>query len=443
MRRLAFILALLLPSLAQAQPANVSRTLCSIDFEERRLGNDEDLPMHWVKVEGDLFPHYVNGQLASDRAHGGKYSFRFDLNGGSLCYQYPPGLIKVQTGAHYRVECFVQTTPLPNARAVLSAFFTDLDGHEIKNSRVRCEPYAAGPGVPEWKHLSIELTASDENAGFLVVELGLLQPAALGDSTLGDRALYTQDIRGSAWFDDVAISQVPKITLNSEKPGNIFHRSDPLGLQVEVNDRFTDDLEAQVVIRDADGNTVFQRSGGAVAMASAQAVSPGVKRLNLRLPDLPPGWYEVALLMTSQGQFVGQQTIDIIRLADDLEHIAPDPRFGIDATKLPFAGWKELGDILPLLGAGRVKLAVWSAQGDAQVSATADFDNLLERLTGVGHHADRRFGRSSAGHRQAHGRIVFRAAPASRPRTVAAATRLHDRPACQSPRSLATRRRWQ
>src|SRR4051812_16287997 len=115
------IFVMLLASQAYSQPANVNRTLSTFDFEERRLGNDEDLPMNWVKVDGDNLPHYVNGQLASDRAHSGKYSFRFDLNGGSLVYRYPSGKIRVQSGAHYRVECFVQTTPLPNARAMLSA----------------------------------------------------------------------------------------------------------------------------------------------------------------------------------------------------------------------------------------------------------------------------------------------------------------------------------
>src|SRR5436305_3526540 len=119
MRWPGFILALLIATAACAQPANVNRTLCTFDFEERRLGNDEDLPMNWAKVEGDNLPHYVNGQLASDRAHSGKYSFRFDLNGGSLIYRYPSGMIRVQHEAHYRIESYVQTTPLPSASAVM------------------------------------------------------------------------------------------------------------------------------------------------------------------------------------------------------------------------------------------------------------------------------------------------------------------------------------
>jgi hypothetical protein len=384
MRFLYAILALMLPSLVFAQPANVNRTLCTFDFEERRLGNDEDLPMNWLKVEGNNLPHYVNGQLSNDRAHGGKYSFRFDLNGGGLLYRYPSGLIKVVTGARYRVEGYVQTTPLPNARAVITAYFTDIDGHTLRDTLTRTKPYAAPAGAPQWQHLSIELTAENPKAAFLVIELGLLQPVNFAEAALGDRTLYTQDIHGSAWFDDVSVSQVPKLTMTSERPGNIFHRSDPLRLQVVVNDRFTEDLQAQLVIKDADAQMIFQRSGAAVSMSSSPADSSGTKNIVLNLPELAPGWYEVSLAMSSQGQFVGQRTIDLIRLADDVDHIAPDPRFGIDATSLPFEGWSELPQILPLLGAGRVKLAVWNEQGDIQQVDSNGFDRLLEHLQELG-----------------------------------------------------------
>ena len=68
----AYILSLLVASLAVAQPADVNRVLRTIDFEERRLGNAEDLPMHWIKADGEGLPHYVNGKLSTDRARSGE-----------------------------------------------------------------------------------------------------------------------------------------------------------------------------------------------------------------------------------------------------------------------------------------------------------------------------------------------------------------------------------
>jgi len=131
---LAFFIA---PSIA---PAQVSRVLRSFDFEERRAGNVEELPMHWTKVDGAGLPHYVYGQLATDRVHGGEYSFRFDLNGGSLIYRYGEGQIPVIRGAHYRIEGFCQTTVLTNARARITAYCTDQDGHRIVESERHSEP---------------------------------------------------------------------------------------------------------------------------------------------------------------------------------------------------------------------------------------------------------------------------------------------------------------
>ena len=210
-----FIFVGLLPFLAAAGPAigvasaaDVSRILKFVDFEERRLGNMEDLPMHWAKVAGPGLPNYVNGKLADDAAHSGKWSFRFDLNGGSLIYRYDPRQVPIRQGAHYRVDCFVQTTVLPHARARITAYFTDAQGNAIDNSTSHSELYAAKAEGEGWHELSLELSAKNPSAVFLAMQLELLQPSAYAPSTLGDRTLFDEDIYGSAWFDDLTISQV-------------------------------------------------------------------------------------------------------------------------------------------------------------------------------------------------------------------------------------------
>jgi hypothetical protein len=372
--RLAFILAALAAPVCFAQPAEVNRVLRTFDFEERRLGNAEDLPMNWNKVEGPGLPHYVNGRLTTDSPRSGKYSFRFDLNGGSLVYRYDAGRIKVQAGAHYRVEGYVRTTPLPNARARLTAYLVDLDGRQVAASVRHSELYAARVADEPWQKVWVELSANSSNEASLVIELSLLQPAFYAGNTLGRRTLYAQDINGTAWFDDVTVSQVPRVKMSTDRPGNVFRRAEPLRLEVLVSDRFTDDLAAQLLVHDAAGRKVYQRSG-ALDIASAETLGPGRKRLSVVLPDeLPPGWYSTSLVMTSRGQYLGEQTLDLIRLADNAPRTTPDDRFGVVATDLPFAGWGELPDLLPLLNTGRVKLAVWSATGDVEEMDPAAFD---------------------------------------------------------------------
>src|SRR5258706_4228979 len=211
MTRLPFIFILLWCSVAFAQPAEVNRVLRMFDFEERRLGNAEDLPMNWNKAEGPGLPHYVNGRITTDRSRSGKYSFRFDLNGGSLVYRYDAGRIKVQPGAHYRVEGYVQTTPLANARARLTAYFVDLDGVAIASTITHSEPYAAKRQDDDaWHRLAVELSADSTKGASLIVELALLQPQQFTDNTLGGRAPFTQAIPATAWLAVVLVSQVPR-----------------------------------------------------------------------------------------------------------------------------------------------------------------------------------------------------------------------------------------
>lgn len=375
--------ALCLPRAVAARPTappTAKRVLRLFDFEERQLGNVEDLPMNWIKVEGAGLPHYNTGLLATDRYRSATHSFRFELDGGSLLYRYPQGLIPVQPSAHYRVECWCQTTPMPNARARLTAYCTDIDGHPIDSTIRHSQLYTAANDDDPWTLLGVDVTADAPNAAWLVVELGLLQPALYARTSLGSHALFTQDIHGVAWFDDLSIAEVPMVTLRTERPGNIFRRSDPPRLIAEISDRFTDDLSARLILRDAQGREAYQYSG-ALDVATAVTTSAKHKRMQVALPaNLPPGWYEASMQMSSRGQSLGGQTVSLVILADDTLDQTPDQRFGAVATKLAPANWGELPDVLASTGLGRVKIAVWTAAADASRAAPGAFDTLLERL---------------------------------------------------------------
>lgn len=380
MQKACALIVLLLGSVASAAP-QVTRVLKTFDFEERRLGNEEPLPMHWQKVAGAGLPHYVNGRLSTDRHRSGAYSFRFELNGGGLVYRYEPGRIKVQPGAHYRIEAYCQTTVLPNARARVSAYLADPLGRMLPQTLCHSDLYAARADDEPWKKLTVELSADSPDADSLVIELELLQPMHFATSRLGERTLFTQDIHGSAWFDDVSISQVPQVALRTDHTANVFARGEVPRLRILVNDRFTDDLTGQIVVKNAQGAEVYQRSG-AVTVDAAGAL--GGKQMLVELPGLPAGWYEASISMTSHGQPLGSQAIDLVLLGDDGKPGTPDGRFGFIATGLPFEAWESLPRILPMLSAGRVKLAVWSAEGDVEASRAPQFDKLLSRFEELG-----------------------------------------------------------
>jgi hypothetical protein len=396
MTRLPFYLSLLVAvagsRCALAQPAQVTRLIRNIDFEERRLGNDEDVPMNWAKVEGPNLPHYLNGALSTDRVRSGKYAFRFDLSGGSLVYRYAAGQIPVTAGAHYRVDAAALTSVLPHARARVSLGFADHTGRVIPSTLRHSERYAASGDTDTWHALSVEATVDDAEAASLVIELELLQPVLYANTSGDELAVLPQDITGSAWFDDIKVWQVPRIQMLTDRPGNIFRRGQPLRVWTIIADRVTADLTAQLILKDSSGATAFQRSG---ALADAQTVAPDRKKSSVDLPsDLPPGWYQAVLVMSSGGVRVAEQAMSLVVLSDEGKTSALDPRLGVVATSVPSDEWNDLATILPLLGAGTVKIAAWPAtsaeaphatattQSTESAAATAVLQNQFTQLVG-------------------------------------------------------------
>jgi hypothetical protein len=364
---------------AQSSPIISDRILKTFDFEERKFGNDEDQPMHWDKIDGPEFPHYVKGRLTTDRHRSGDYSFRMDLDGSSCIYRYQPGLLRIQPGAHYRLEAYCQTTVLQFARARLTAYFTDQDLHPLPDTVKHSALYSNNGDDNDWHQLSVELTADQDHAYYLVIQMELLQPSQYSTSTLGRRSLFLQDVHGTAWFDDLTVAQVPQVVLKTDRPGNIFRVGDPLKMTVQVNDREMDDLAFQLVVTDAKKQPVYQHTGS-IDLATAKTLSPMVRELSLDLPQVPPGWYRASLQMMSHGVYVGEESMAWILLADQGDLAAADPRFGVVATELPSNNWTDLPKFLPLLSVGRVKLALWSSTIDAQQMDSQQLDQMLESL---------------------------------------------------------------
>ena len=364
------LLALAAVGAAGVARADVDRVIRKFDFEERAAGNLEDTPMDWVKVEGPGLPHYVGGSLTTDQAFAGRYAFGMTLNGGSVTYRYPAGRIAAVPGSHFRLGVMTKTAGLAQARAQMTAFFATRDGRPIKSSVARSTPTA----TTEWAALQIDLTAPADAAS-LVIELALLQPNFWQPVPAGETAVYEQDITGQCWFDDLTVTQVPQVSVTTAAVGNMFGRSEPVVLDLRVNDRLTHDLAGRLELRDADGRLVHQQSGDFDLRPEG-----GNQQARLPLPTLPAGWYRATVAFESGGVEVGRQSVSLVQLPDDASALAPDVRFGAIATDLPASAWDELPRLLPMLGVSQVKLAVWDKAGEFERLDRNDFNRLLDRL---------------------------------------------------------------
>ena len=343
------LLATIACLLSAAAPAH-GRLFRGFDFEERQLGNDEDVPMNWAKVEAIDFPHYVVGQLTTDRARSGRYSFRMNLDGGSCAYQYDERRLPVAVGGHYRLSGYCQTTPMAHARARLTIAVVDADG--IVLTSATSDPFVSADGDVDWHELSTEVTADDARSAFLRVRMELVQPNRYAPRP-DPLSIPADDIHGTAWFDDVTVAQVPRVSLSTDRPGNVFRRGDQPAVSVLVADPSRDALTAQMVVTDVDGRPVYQRTG--------TVTPPADGRLPMALPTTAPGWYRATVRLASPGESddcAAVATIDYVQLADDGAITLPDWRFGTCCQILPTSAWPATADVLPLLTAGRAKLAM-------------------------------------------------------------------------------------
>ena len=368
------LLALLAVSLAAAPAGAAARLYKSFDFEERQLGNDEDLPMHWAKLSAVDLPHYVTGRLTTDRARSGRYSFRMDLDGGSCVYQYDPARTPATVGGHYRLTGWCRSTVLAHARCRLTLAAADAAGNLLDEAH--SDLYAAATdadaAADDWHPLTAELTVADPAAATLRVRMELLQPARYAPPS-DPRAIPAEDVHGSAWFDDLTVAQVPRATLSTDRPGNVFRRGDAPAVSVLLTDPSSDDLTARLAVTDSAGRPVFQRTG-TLSPSTAEPAGDGRYKLSLPLPVTAAGWYRATVSIAAgigspgdgRAAWVGSHVLDYVQLADGGAVAPPDDRFGVDSAAV--TDWPAVTPVLPLLAVGRAKVAM----GGPDVVATLD-----------------------------------------------------------------------
>ena len=198
----------------------------------------------------------------------------------------------------------------------MSGYFVDVDGRVLPGSVRHSATYAARAEGEDWHPLTLDMAAR-----LLDAEAAAARGA--GGGLAGDRAgtAPAGPVRAAgAGQADAAPAGHPRVGLvrrrehlagaagvDGHRPARerVPPQRPAAAAACNVDDTFTDDLAAQLVVRDAAGKTVYQRSG-ALGLAAAEEAAPGRDAgWRLDLPALPAGWYEAALVMSSGAQVPG------------------------------------------------------------------------------------------------------------------------------------------
>ncbi|HVX83956.1 MAG TPA: hypothetical protein VH253_03995 [Phycisphaerae bacterium] len=420
-----------------------SRVVATFDFEERALGNFESVPMYWSKLVGRGYPAYATGRFDTTVARSATTSFRLDIDGGSVAYRFTPppatfgkgpGRIAVTPDGDYVILAFVKTTPLAHARADLTAWFADANGKPLPDTEVHAIPWAANgtqdAGAWHVMHVFVHGPEATHGGGkSLVLQLGLLQPQQLAEAGLntgGKKSdglpaqfqLYQQDIRGTAWFDDITVFQLPRLSISVPAAATIAPQAAtpagamdvaapgsvnvlPPGGQVAL------DLAVSDISRDSpDGSSAAKKQlGVTLTITDPQGLVFAREHWNAaptpehpwtqayRHPPLPGGLYTATLDILEGGApggganatgLIARRQTRFVTLADQQPPRPPAPEFGLSAAHWPAARWSALEPLARESGAGLVEAPAWRddlPEGAGGSHDAAPFDLLVSALS--------------------------------------------------------------
>lgn len=350
------------------------------DFEEPE--NFESLPMNWFIIgrpaetssntffreplhhdlmEQPGFPSYTQVRFDETHVTSGRRSFYLGLNGGSAGAFLEVGTLPAVPQSDYLITAAVRTEALQRASAYLCAYFVDREGQRIEASMVESRPIRTRD---EWTRVAIKLRGDVEGAVWIGMQIEIRQPTRLPNDPLGEQRILVEDLRGQAWFDDVAVWQLPRIEVATQSRVNLVRGPERPRLDISVRDLTSQELGVAVVVYD---HTLRP------AAIDRRELGPGAPRYWSWEPDLPGfGWYLVDMRVRdlNPDETGGNRTdaaVPVARTFGAFIWLPPVPpihsmdadRFQINAAGLPPRHFPFLTDLLDATGIRSMVVSVW------------------------------------------------------------------------------------
>lgn len=337
---------------------NEATLLRHFTFEAR---DDEDYDGHpddWSRRVGQGFPAYVKSTIDRSVAREGRQSLRFDLNGGPAAIYSPPLLIDQQYSLLVRGA--VRTKGLSHSVAVMSVSL--LDHRRKRLSRHLSRP--VGGTHAGWIDAQIGPIHPDPQARFVVIGCHILD---------GDRS----DITGAAWFDDIRIGRLPRMTISYTPDRHVLSagqsleiRTDLLGMEADAS------YDLELAIADLEGRPVFEQ----VKALPAGTDRGGAVRHAWTVPPQRLGHHRVIVRLQRGGREVLSRDT-AFAVVDETERVAQG-EFGWSLER-GFEGLSPVvvADLTNRAHLHHLKLPLWSAaelEKPGTVSPTTQLLDLLE-----------------------------------------------------------------
>jgi len=357
-------------------PLALRRVLKVFDFHERPLGNFGSIPLGFRQLEGRGFPIYLEGRFDTELGHTAPPSFRLDLNGGSLAYRYEGRDIAVRPHSDYLVVAWVRTEELQTARAFITTTLLDREGEPLPDTEHRSALVGGTGDLEQWVPLTLRFRCDHPDARYMGLTLWLAQRSVWRPGEPAPHAVERQDIRGTAWFDDIVVYRMPRAALRTSRPGGVFIGRDVPELQIELSDPDGLHLDGTLVVRDADGREVDRRT---IPVQTRDEES--IHRVTY--DALPVGLYEAEFTVRAAGSTLIHHALRFARLAERVNLSDTAGRgFGVMLTDVSGPMLAAQRELLATLEPQWAKIPVWYAQQAVldQPQDTATVDAYLEAV---------------------------------------------------------------
>jgi hypothetical protein len=365
----------------QSQPAGQSGRVRTFDFDERPLGNFEEIPMYWERLAGPGLPSYSRGGFDDQRGRQAAPSFRFDLRGGSIGYEYRGDDLHLAPDADYILEGYIRAEGLEAAAAFIAAYRIGPDGERIAASECVSEvvrsvvsPADGGDPAqahePPWQRVEIPLTGDCPGARALRVQLWVLQDHVwMPPAEHAVDPIIRQDVEARVWFDDVSLRRVPRVRLRTSCTGGVVAPEQELSFLVSLDSATEAPLAANLTVRDAEGRVVFEHHADVAPLQTTP--------LSVRAPPLASDMYTLEFELRAQDEPLLRRALRFVVLSDDGPRSSRRADVGVDLGTLARGDAEGLLPLVRELGCGAVKMGL---PIHADTANTSDFFPLLHEL---------------------------------------------------------------
>lgn len=353
-------------------------------FEPDEDRNFDRQPDGWIRRKGSNFPGYVEAAIDRERGHGGKgQSLRFQANGGRVILYSKP--VVIDPYHSYIFRGYIRTQSLENDAALVSVSL-------LNHKRQRIQRFLTRPVTGTfkgWCQVTIGPIVPHEDVHFVVVGCHLVQGSRM-------------DLRGSAWFDDLWMGELPLFALDSNSQTHFRERDSRVVITSHVDGldpKHSYRLDMQMV--DAEGRPVAStsfdpRPGRSAAPAGERPTTPAAddrptkeKPIDWTINPQPPGFYAVEAILSRDAKPILTKRTSFA-VMDSLSDVADQGEFGWTIKRADdITALKELAEIASQAGINWLKYPLWSSVSEgssntpAQISAF--FDELSQhKITAVG-----------------------------------------------------------